>query len=100
MYLFFDTETTGVPSNYQAPYTAKNVWPRMVQLAWILTDLDGRILRQSTTIIKPQGYQIPEGATAVHGITTEQAEREGRDLNEVFIPDVDQPPPNQIFRRT
>jgi hypothetical protein len=35
MYLFFDTETTGLPSNYKAPATDLNNSPRLVQLAWL-----------------------------------------------------------------
>jgi hypothetical protein len=35
MYLFFDTETTGLPKNYKAPVTDLNNWPRLVQLAWL-----------------------------------------------------------------
>ena len=40
-YLFFDTETTGVPQNYKAPSSDTDNWPRMVQLAWIVTDDEG-----------------------------------------------------------
>jgi hypothetical protein len=29
MYLFFDTETTGLPKNWKAPVTDLNNWPRM-----------------------------------------------------------------------
>ncbi len=33
MYLIFDTETTGLPKNYNAPLTDADNWPRLVQLA-------------------------------------------------------------------
>jgi len=35
MYLFFDTETTGLPKNWKAPVTDLNNWPRLVQLAYL-----------------------------------------------------------------
>ena len=38
MYLFFDTETTGLPRNWKAPVTHLNNWPRMIQIAWIACD--------------------------------------------------------------
>jgi len=38
MYLFFDTETTGLPRNYKAPATDLANWPRLVQIAWLLAD--------------------------------------------------------------
>ena len=35
-------------------------------------------------IIKPEGFVIPESATAIHGISTERALREGRPVTEVL----------------
>ena len=33
--LFFDTETTGLPSDYNAPINNSHNWPRLVQISWI-----------------------------------------------------------------
>ena len=82
--LFFDTETTGTPRNYKAPVTDSYNWPRLVQLAWIMADKDGNILKRKSVIIKPDGFSIPADATAVHGITTERAQKEGLPLREVL----------------
>ena len=82
--LFFDTETTGTPRNYKAPVTDSYNWPRLVQLAWLMVDKDGNILKQKSVIIKPDGFSIPSDASAMHGITTERAQREGRPLNEIL----------------
>jgi DNA polymerase-3 subunit alpha len=38
MFLIYDTETTGLPKNYNAPLTDSDNWPRLVQLAWQLHD--------------------------------------------------------------
>ena len=35
-------------------------------------------------IVKPDGYQIPYGASAIHGITTSMARNEGEDLDMVL----------------
>ena len=37
IYLFFDTETTGLPKSWKAPVTDTENWPRIVQIAWILS---------------------------------------------------------------
>ena len=37
-FVAFDTETTGLPKEYDAPYTDIDNWPRLVQLAWIVYD--------------------------------------------------------------
>lgn len=91
-YLFFDTETTGLPLNYNAPITNLDNWPRLVQLSWILTDSEGKELRIKDFIIKPDGYTIPDESTKVHGISTEIAQREGSSLSTVlseFISDLE-----------
>ena len=80
MYLFFDTETTGLPRNWHAPVTDLGNWPRMVQLAWLLQNDAGEGFERGSVIIRPEGFTIPADAARVHGITTERALGEGVDL--------------------
>lgn len=83
MIFFFDTETTGL-----SPHS-----DHVVQLAWAVTDNDGRLINEDCRIIKPSGYEIPWSATRIHGISTEHAQRHGEDLNAVlsrFVADVGQ----------
>ncbi|OIO04951.1 MAG: 3'-5' exonuclease [Elusimicrobia bacterium CG_4_10_14_0_2_um_filter_56_8] len=80
MYLFFDTETTGLPRNWKAPVTDLNNWPRMIQLAYFTTDNEGKNTGGGNFIIKPEGFTIPEDASKIHGITTERALADGKDL--------------------
>ncbi len=84
MYLIFDTETTGLPKNYNAPLSDSDNWPRMVQIAWQLHDKNGNLLENQDYIIKPEAYDIPFNATRIHGISTKMANEEGRDLSEVL----------------
>jgi len=80
MYLFFDTETTGLPLNWKAPVTDLSNWPRLVQLAWLLYDNSGNLVSGSDYIIKPEDFTIPVVAAGIHGITQERACREGTPL--------------------
>lgn len=84
MYLFFDTETTGLPINWKAPVTDLDNWPRLVQLAFLVYDMDGKQISTGDFIIKPVGFSIPTEASNVHGITTERAKMEGVDLKTVL----------------
>ena len=63
--LGFDTETTGVDPRRD----------RVVSVALVERDASGT--RPRTWLVDP-GIEIPEGAAAVHGITTEHARAHGR----------------------
>ena len=54
--LFFDTETTGVNTKRD----------RIVELAWVLCDNEGKIIREETRLIIPEGFEIPVEASAIH----------------------------------
>jgi len=84
MFLIFDTETTGLPRDKNAPITDFDNWPRAVQLAWQLLDNNGLLLESGNRIIRPEGFTIPFNASRVHGITTELALRDGHKLEEVL----------------
>ena len=83
-YVFFDTETTGLPKNWKAPVTELDNWPRLIQLAYIIYTENGEKLEVGNHIIKPEGFIIPEEASNVHGITTEKALEEGKDLTQIL----------------
>lgn len=85
MYLFFDTETTGVPANYRAPASDSNNWPRLVQIGWLLTDETAQPIESAEYIIKPDGYTIPQEAAKIHGITTEMALINGSELRNILL---------------
>lgn len=84
MYLFFDTETTGLPKNYQAPLDNFLNWPRIVQIAWSLYDAEGHHWESVNYIIKPDGFVIPPEVAAIHRITQERAEKEGVPLRQAL----------------
>lgn len=84
MYLFFDTETTGLPKNWKAPVTDLNNWPRLVQLAYLYYDSNGAKISGGDFIIKPEGFTIPTDAARIHGISTEKALREGQSITSVL----------------
>lgn len=92
-YVFFDTETTGLPKNYKAPSSALYNWPRMIQLSWITTEENGRILNENDHIIYPDGFIIPREASQLNGITMDIAKAKGEPLKDVltsFLRDVNE----------
>ena len=84
MYIVFDTETTGLPANFDAPISDTDNWPRVVQLAWQIHDDMGGLILQKDFIIKPVGYNVPFKAESLHGISTELADLLGEDMADVL----------------
>ncbi|MCK5782331.1 MAG: DNA polymerase III subunit alpha [Flavobacteriales bacterium] len=84
MYIIFDTETTGLPKNYNAATTDSENWNRCVQLAWQIHDVNGKLVDVKNFIIRPEGYSIPFNAAQVHGITTDRANKQGMPLEYVL----------------
>ncbi|MFF0646311.1 3'-5' exonuclease [Streptomyces tendae] len=63
----FDTETTGVDTETD----------RIVSAALVVQDAPGLRPRVTRWLVNP-GVPVPEGATAVHGLTEEHVQRHGR----------------------
>lgn len=84
LYLFFDTETTGLPLDYNAPSTDLYNWPRLVQISWIVSDNNGYIISKDNHIIKPNGFTIPDDVSKLHGITTERALAIGEKVEDIL----------------
>ena len=84
MFLIFDTETTGLPRNWNAPLTDADNWPRCIQIAWQLHDQDGKCVSHEDYLVRPDGYTIPYDAEKIHGISTALAEKEGIHLVDVL----------------
>ena len=86
--LVIDTETTGLPGcrNIIADQYNYIKWnnARLVQIAWELYNPDRECIDVQCHIIKPDRYIIPEVVTKIHGISTEQANREGILIEDVF----------------
>lgn len=66
-FLIFDTETNGFPPK-----------ARMAQLAFMLVQEDGKVLDSYETMIKPDGWTIPEEKFFIeNNMSTERCEKEG-----------------------
>jgi len=69
-WLAFDLETTGIDKHHDVP------------VSFALVTLEGGEVVASRYSVVDPGRRIPEGAAAVHGISTEQAQAEGITLEE------------------
>ena len=81
-YLFFDTETTGLP-DFRLPPSWEGQ-PRICQLGAILTDKEGKVKAELNMLVRPDGWTIPQQASDVHGITQEDASKYGLSIRGVL----------------
>ena len=84
MYLIYDTETTGLPKDWNAPISDSDNWPRCIQIAWQLHDEMGRLIEHEDYLVRPDGFDIPYDSERIHGISTDLATEKGIPLKDVL----------------
>jgi DNA polymerase-3 subunit epsilon len=82
IFLFFDTETTGLIDRKKKLDDPSQ--PHIVQLAAVLCDEAGTHLEELNLIAKPDGWMVPEVCTNIHGLTTEICEERGIPMLEIL----------------
>lgn len=83
-FIFFDTETTGLPRDrYKGALVGPGNWPDIVSICWMVFE-GHTLIKKVYNIIKPQGWKIPAAASAIHGITDEIAEAKGVPLQDIM----------------
>lgn len=83
MFVFVDTETTGLPQG--------GVEPRIVSIAWMIAGAVDQPVVFRHVILRPDGFVIPDVVVRIHGISTARAMREGVALPivlDVFAADI------------
>ena len=82
--IFFDTETTGLPTKRKVSALEEpGIWPDIVSICWWVFD-NRKIVKKANYLIRPSGWSIPYESTKIHGITQSRAVTEGSDLLEVL----------------
>jgi DNA polymerase-3 subunit epsilon len=76
--LFLDTETTGLPARWDRPYAEPQHWPRVVQLAWLVFDGAGTLIKTDQDYLQIPPGTMPASAVAIHGLTPEFLRANGR----------------------
>ena len=78
MYIFFDTETNGLPKNYNAQSTDVNNWPQIIQIAWAMYDENEKIVREENYLIDvPFDFEMNEKAQEIHGFSKDTITKYG-----------------------
>ena len=64
--LFIDTEASGLPKNWELPYSAPGNWPYAVQIAWLVYDKNGVKIKEEDHYINDNDFTISREASNVH----------------------------------
>ena len=89
MNIILDTETSGLPTGIGygrfPSYRKLSDYDtaRIVSIAWIVSRGD-QVVQQAYYVVKPDGFLISPESQAIHGISQEDAERDGIPITEVF----------------
>jgi DNA polymerase-3 subunit epsilon len=77
--IVFDTETTDLPADQNAPLSDSSKWPYIIQLSFMVFDTDTKeILEYSDHIIQlDTTVNISPGSIAIHQITAQRSQNEG-----------------------
>lgn len=87
MFLFFDTETTGVPKDYKAPVTEVDNWPRVTQFAFAVYNAEGDLLTSAQSLVKPDGWEVPKEQFFIdHNMSTERCQEHGVPMQHLLSP--------------
>jgi len=85
-FLFIDTETSGLPKNWKAPYHQEGNWPSIIQIAWIIYDKNFNEVERQNHYIVNDGFIIEKSSQEIHGITAEFLNVNGKSKEAAMMP--------------
>lgn len=91
--IVFDTETTGLPKTKVLTNGLLSLWPHIVQLSYLICDVNEKeLVKIRDFIVKvPYNIEISEESTKLHGITNDISYSQGVDIEliiEEFMEDL------------
>lgn len=66
--LFIDTEATGLPRRWNAPYSTPGNWPCCIQVSWVIFYKDGQQVKIENHYINEEDCTISPASYRIHGI--------------------------------
>ena len=82
--LFVDTETSGIPRDWSLPYSARDNWPHIAQLAWVVCTPDGQEIKAENHYIQPSDYDLNPASGNIHGLTLDFLRANGQPRHAVM----------------
>ncbi|PZP51141.1 MAG: 3'-5' exonuclease [Pseudopedobacter saltans] len=83
--MVIDTECSGLPKNWKVPYSQKDNWPYVVQVAWLIFHWDGIVVKKENFYIINSDYSIEPSARAIHHISDDFLQEKGVPRKDVLV---------------
>ena len=83
-FLFVDTETSGIPRDWNKPYATRGNWPHIAQLAWVVCTRMGVEVKAESHYIQPSDYDLDPASGSVHGLTLDFLRTHGESRHAVM----------------
>ncbi|WP_165499805.1 3'-5' exonuclease [Pedobacter frigidisoli] len=84
-FLLVDTETSGLPKNWSAPYADEKSWPYIIQFAWIIYDKNYNEVKRENHYINNNDFKIAQSSQNIHHITKDYLVAHGEDRKNVML---------------
>lgn len=82
--LFVDTEASGLPINWELPYSAEGNWPSAVQISWLIYTRNGEEIKREDHYILNSDFIITPKAMEIHGINPGFLAVKGEPRNDIM----------------
>lgn len=82
--LVLDTETSGLPKKWDVPYDTKNNWPHVLQIAWLIFDLEGKLIKKENHYLKPSNFKITKASLKIHQLNLDFLNHRGKERLAIF----------------
>jgi len=76
--LFIDTETTGLPIDWSAPYSDTRKWPSALQVAWIVCSWEGNELKRENYYVRDGKVAIEPKSEKIHRLNAAFLQNNGK----------------------
>ncbi|WP_210466686.1 3'-5' exonuclease [Rufibacter roseolus] len=83
--LFIDIEASGLPLQWDVPYSQDANWPHTVQVAWFVYTKEGHEVKAANHYIRPEGFEVSPSSIEVHRLTPEFLHAHGQSSREVLL---------------
>jgi len=82
MYLFIETQQSGIAKDYNASFKHADNWPRITQFTYILADKKANIIEEASYLVYPEA-KIHEMVIRITKIDNEMLKKYGRTFNKL-----------------